>query len=422
MRVNNKLMLKLTNILVVVILTIAGSAKAVSMADYEKSFIIDLEKDQFPTFAELEKQFDKENKLYDPRYHSVWELLGEFNRDFYARTATYGINEKRLKWDEEEDVLAIIKSMPEDMYPYIGPMLFLIPNMSEKVLNLPKIKETKNKFPERIAPQLKDVKDIEFLSPFLYYILKPEMWPENRKNIEIPQMTPYHPKVVYDEKFYQKIKSIVRPEKYMLEGNMENRVTRSEMRTINPDRNTLLTSADVKAFANTIDAVEDWYRSGDNRYKISQVAAMLLAVEQESDPTIAPGVRDLVNPCARLVIKAKIIGKERELAFRVAKEGFTLHEWAYTCDKVVKAYRTSLMSRYVLQALKNYKNGTYDDEINKLSPKYRAVRYSTMQALVEMYKVPLIDLQEVRKNRGLLEEKWRKYNFQLAETPLTRNN
>lgn len=415
-------MRRLAAILTIAVMTSASGAGAVSMADYQKAFVIDLDQDAFPTFAELEKRFNEENKLYDPRYHTVWELLGEFDRDFYARTATYGINEKRLKWDEEEDILAIINSLPEDMYPYIGPMLFLIPNMSEKVLNLPKIKETKNKFPERIAPQLKDVKDLEFLSPFLYYLLKPEMWPENRKNIEIPQMTPYHPKVVYDEKFYQKIKSIVRPEKYMLNGEAQNRVTRSEMRTIKPDRNTLLTSADVKAFANTIDAVEDWYRSGDNRYRVAQAAAMLMAAEQEDDPTIAAGVRDLVNPCARLVVKAKIIGRERELAFRVAKEGFTLHEWAYTCDKVVKAYRTSLMSRYMLQALKSYKNGTYDDEINKLSPKYRAIRYSTMQALVEMYKAPLADLQEVRKNRSLLEEKWRKYNFQLAETPLSRTN
>ncbi len=416
-------MRRLAAILIVMTgLAAAGAAGAVSMADYRRSFVIDLDNDRFPTFEELEKQFNEENKLYDPRYHSVWELLGEFDRDFYARTATYGINEKRLKRDEEEDILAIINAMPEDMYPYIGPMLFLIPSMSDKVLNLPKIKETKNKFPERIAPQLKDVKNLEFLSPFLYYILKPEMWPENRKDIEIPQMTPYHPKVVYDEKFYQKIKSIVRPEKYMLDGEMQNRVTRSEMRTVSPGRDTVLTSADVRAFADTIDAVEDWYRSGDNRYRVSQAAAMLMARETAEDPTIAPGVRDLVNPCARLVIKAKILGRERDLAFRVAKEGFTLHEWAYTCDKVVKAYRVSLMNRHMLQALKSYRNGTYDDEIDKLSPKYRALRYSTMQALTEMYTVPLVDLQEVRKNRSLLEDKWRKYNFQLAETPLTRNN
>ena len=399
-----------------------GSADAVSMADYRKTFEIDLENDRFPTFAEIEKAFNQENKLYEPRYHTVWQLLGEFDRDFYARTATYGINEKRLKWEDEDELLAIINAMPEDMYPYIGPMLFLIPNMSDKILNLPKIRETKNKFPERIAPQLKNVRDLEFLSPFLYYILKPEMWPENQQNIEMPRMTPYHPKVVYDEQFYQKVKSVVRPEAYMLGGSLKNKITRSDMRTISPKRDTVLTSADVQAFANTIDAVEDWYRSGDNRYRIAQVSAMLMSLEYEQDKTVAPGLRDVVNPCARLAIKAKILGRERDLAFRVAKEGFTLHEWAYTCDKVIKAYRTSLMSRHMLQALKSYQNGTYDDEIDKLSPRHRGIRYSTMQALTEMYRVPLIDLHEVRKNRSLLEDKWRKYNFEFAETPFMRSN
>ena len=46
------------------------------------------------------------------------------------------------------------------------------------------IKETKNKFPTRIAPQLADIEDLEFLSPYLYYLLMPEMWPENRRSPE----------------------------------------------------------------------------------------------------------------------------------------------------------------------------------------------------------------------------------------------
>lgn len=93
------------------------------------------------------------------------------------------------------------------MYPYIGPMLFTIPNMSEKVLNLPGIRETKNKFPTRIALQLKGIDDLEFLSPFLYYLLMPEVWPENVTMPEMPRRVPAHPKVAYDKDFYQAIKN-----------------------------------------------------------------------------------------------------------------------------------------------------------------------------------------------------------------------
>ena len=147
-----------------------SQAKAVSMADYQKTFEIDLEKDRLPSEEELLKVFMQENRYYDRKYNSIWELLGNFDADFYAKASTYGMNEKRLKWEEEDMVLEIINSLPKEMYPYIGPMLFKVPNMSEKVLNLPGIKETKNKFPDRIADELKNIDEIEFLSPFLYYI------------------------------------------------------------------------------------------------------------------------------------------------------------------------------------------------------------------------------------------------------------
>ena len=163
-----------------------GTAYA-AMADYRQEFEIDLEADELPGLPELEEIFNRENRYYDKKYHTVWELTGEFDRDFYARAATYGINEKRLKWEEEDQVLEILQALPKEMYPYIGPMLFEIPNMSEKVLNMPGIKETKHQFPARIAEQLKDVEGIEFLSPFLYYILMPEVWPENFRKIEQPQ-------------------------------------------------------------------------------------------------------------------------------------------------------------------------------------------------------------------------------------------
>ncbi len=397
-----------------------GTAYA-AMADYRQEFEIDLEADELPGLPELEEIFNRENRYYDKKYHTVWELTGDFDRDFYARAATYGINEKRLKWEEEDQVLEILQALPKEMYPYIGPMLFEIPNMSEKVLNMPGIKETKHQFPARIAEQLKDVEDIEFLSPFLYYILMPEVWPENFRKIEQPQMTPYHPKVVYNPQFYAALKQLVPPEQFM-PGADARKPGRSEMRTIRPDASSLLTSADVQAFARTIPAVEEWYREGDNRYQVSRVSSMLWRYEYEKNPAISAGLREGVNPCARLVQKARLMGQERELAKKVAGEGFTLNEWAYTCDKTIKAYRLSKISSSLMQAIRAYKSGLYDEEINKLSPKSQAFRYATMQAIVSAYSAPLSDVAEVRKNRPLLEQKWQENGFRLAGTPLRIEN
>ena len=398
-----------------------GKSANAAMADYKQDFEINLEEDTLPPMAELEEIFNRENRYYDKKYHSVWDLTGEFDRDFYARAATYGINEKRLKWEEEEHILEILKALPKEMFPYIGPMLFEIPNMSEKVLNMPGIKETKHQFPKRIAPQLKDIEDIEFLSPFLYYILMPEMWPENAREIERPQMTPYHPKVVYDPKFFAALKKLVPPEDFMPNA-LPQKPGRSQLRTIKLTPDSLLTSADIQAFARTIDAVEDWYQTGDNRYQLSRISSMLWSYEFDKNPAIVAGLREGVNPCARLVQKARLMGQELELARKVAGEGFTLNEWAYTCDKTVKAYRLSRISSSLMQAIRAYKLGLYDDEINKLSPKSQAFRYATMQAIVSAYNAPLADVVEVQKNRPLLEQKWKKYNFKLAGTSLRIEN
>ena len=399
----------------------AGKAADAAMVDYKQEFEVNLEENTLPSMAELEEIFNRENRYYDKKYHTFWELTGEFDSDFYARAATYGINEKRLKWEEEEHILEILAALPKEMYPYIGPMLFEIPNMSEKVLNMPGIKETKNQFPKRIAPQLKDIEDIEFLSPFLYYILMPEVWLENARKIEQPQMTPYHPKVVYNPEFYAALKKLVPPQDFM-SGATPKKPGRSELRTIKPTPDSLLTSADIQAFARTIDAVEDWYQTGDNRYQLSRISSMLWSYEFDKNPAVVAGLREGVNPCARLVQKARLMGQELELSRKVAGEGFTLNEWAYTCDKTIKAYRLSRISSSLMLAIRAYKAGLYDDEINKLSPKSQAFRYATMQAIVSAYNAPLADVVEVQKNRPLLEEKWKKYNFRLAGTALRIEN
>ncbi|MFR8207120.1 MAG: hypothetical protein ACLU99_13025 [Alphaproteobacteria bacterium] len=68
--------------------------------------------------------------------------------------------------------------------------------------------------------------------------------------------------------------------------------------------------------------------------------------------------------------------------------GFTLNEWAYTCDKTIKAYRLSKISSGMAMAIRGYQSGLHDDDIRKLSPRSQQSRYSTMQAIVEMYKAP----------------------------------
>lgn len=408
--------------MVLALLAAGISPAAAAMADYIPAFEIDLQKDELPTIEELKKYFYHENTLYDTHYDSVWDVYGvEFDRDFYSKLKTYGHQERRLKTEDEELILQILTALPKSMYPYIGPMLFTIPNMSEKVLNLPGIKETKNVFPERIAEELKDIEDLEFLSPGLYYLLMPEVWPGHKTKIEMPQKVNVHPKVVYDRNFYRALRKIVNPEKFMSTVEQKKTVGRSDMRTINPEKDSLLTSADVKAFINTYDGIEEWAAKDGNLSKVFAVTTMWLTMDQQSeDPhkVPVPGLKDIVNPCARLVQKVTIMGRERELAMIAAGEGLTLNEWAYTCDKVIKAYRVGRMSSPMVAAIKIYQKGLENKITDQLSPWGQSIRYATMQAIIEMYKAPLNDVVEVRKNRRALFEKFKKHNFKLVGAPV----
>lgn len=406
--------------LVSIILLLSGTAVA-GVADFADFFDINLEKDEIPSQEELEN-FIKKYDEYNKKYNSFYDLLDDFDQEFYLQIAAYGNQEKRMKGESEDLYLEILSMIPKKYYQYLGPMLFEVPNMSEKILNLPGIKETKNKFPTRIAEQVKDIENLEFMSPSLYFLLMPEAWPGYKFDIERPQMTPYYPKIKYDPQFYAAIKNLVKPEKYMPGYKEETKLSKSDLRTIYPSKDTLLTSADIKAFMATIDAVDDWVKIPQNELMLSRVGILWRAYEREHDigKYVPSGLKDLVNPCTRLVQKARILHKERELAQIVVKEGFSLNEWAYTCDKTIKAYRLANIRNGVVMAIRQYRKGLYDDEIKGMSAYTQNMRFATMQSIIKAHEAPLADVIEFKKNRKEFREKLQKHGFKLFGYPINR--
>lgn len=395
-----------------------SNAGVAEFADY---FDVDLEKDEIPSVTELETYFSKYDE-YNKKYGSLYDLLGDFDSEFYTAIATYGTQEKRIKGESEDLYLEFLAMIPKKYYQYVGPMLFEVPNMSEKVLNLPGIKETKNKFPTRIAEQVKDIENLEFMSPSLYFLLMPEAWPGYQEDIERPKMTPYHPKIVYNPEFYAAIKKLVKPEKFMPGYKEDAKLSKSDLRTLYPTKDTLITSADIKAFISTIDEVDDWANKPENEFLLSRVGIMWVLYEKDHGigKYVPAGLKDLVNPCVRLVQKSRILGKEAELAKIVAKEGFSLNEWAYTCDKTIKAYRLANIRSGVVRAIREYQRGIYDDEIKGMSPYTQNVRFATMQSIIQAHKAPLADVLEFKKNRQEFDEKLKKHKFKLFGYPINK--
>lgn len=388
--------------------------------NFAKYFEIDLDA-PLPTLAELNEKYVKPNVLYDRRYDYGWNIGNVFDDVFKLTISTYGSREKRMPDANEEALLNLLNSIPKSMYEYIGPYLHSVPGISEKVLNMPGIKETKNKFPSRIAPQLADIEDLEFLSPSLYFILMPEVWPQKMEMLEIPKLYKTSPKAAYDPKFYEELRKIVPPEKFMSGAEKAEKITRSDFRTMHPDKYSPLTSADIKAFINTLDEVDAFAKRDNNRLELYNIGLLLDMYEKEhGNGLMINEVKDMVNPCQRLAQKLKIAGplKENEFTAIVGKQGFTLKEWAYTCDKTIKAFRVSNVSMSTLQSILAYKRGIYNQSVTAFNEAVAGAQFATMQSVVEMYRAPLRDVLEARKNRKELREKFIKMDNMLVSSPV----
>lgn len=373
-----------------------------------------------PGRDELKKEYFDNRRNYDRKYEFYWNIGNVFDKVFRQTITSYGMSEKRLKNENEEELIQMLGLLPPEYYQYIGPYLHTVPNISEKVLNMPGIKETKNKFPTRIAPQLRDIEDLEFLSPYLYFVLMPEAWPEFYENMERPEIPAKPiPKVKHNEKFYTRIKELV-PVDEFLPNAQKPGVGLSDLRTVNPDKNSPLTSADVKAFTQTLDKVDAFGKHNYNVAKLYEAVTLLDLWEQDKGIALPLNtLKDIVNPCQRLVQKVRIAGLEQEFKQSIADEGFDIKGWAYTCDKTVKALRVANIDKATVTSIKAFERGAYDYYIHNLGEKNANIQYMMMQSLVEMNKAPLHDVLEVRKNREELRKKLNSIKNRIATAPVS---
>ena len=402
---------------------ITCSAMAVSReaVDYTALFAVNLD-EPLPGFDELKQRYGK-NTIYDRRYEFSWNIGQKFDEVFAQTILAYGGSDKRLKNTAEDELVAMIEALPPETYPYIGPYLHTIPDMSPKILNMPGIKETKNKFPERIAPEAQGIKNLEFLSPYLYYLLMPEIWPSyayRAENVKLkPQ--PKAPKLMYNQGFFDMVRAMVPPEEFYPNSGEAKVSWKQSLRTPNPSLSSNLTTADVEAFVETLPEVEK-YAAQKGKTEELIVAGMLVNAYENEQGKALPvnSLKDMVNPCQRLAQRVRLIGDENEFMQIVGKQGMTLDEWAYTCDRVIKAYRVSNMSASDVTAVLNYKQGVYISSVTDLPEYLRAGQLAAMYAVVAMYSAPLSDVAAVRPLRKALDEAWRRADYSLAGMPVVR--
>ncbi len=395
--------------------SVAGEAER-----YKEFYEINLH-ENYPPVAELQAKLDAD-KFYDKGYDYTWNIGKKFKAAFRRIIKSYGLSEKRLKTPTEDVLLEAIKMMPSSTYQYIGPFMHTVPGMSPKILNYPGIKETKNRFPDRIAPELQHIEDLEFLSPSLYWVLMPEVWQRHSYAAEFPQQRKPLSKVQYNPKFYEKLNEFADLRAYIpkTRSQLPTKIDPLSRRTINPGPDSPLTAPDALAVAETFNGIAELNKDFQTFLKIIQATSLLNLWEEEQNPgfPVSPLMKDMANPCRRLIQKFRIIGEEKKLAAIAAEQGFTLDEWGYTCDKTVKAYRAANIGRSTATAISAYRKGLMDKENSKLSPSLAEANLALMQGLIEMYDAPLSDVAAVIRNRKKITDSFNRINNTLIFHPL----
>ncbi len=398
-----------------------GCAKA-SPADYADYFKIDLLA-PLPTFEELNEKYISSNPAHDRKYEQNFLIGTVFDKIFYQTINFYGNSEKRMKNETEDELIEMLNSVPKETWQYIGPYFHTVIGMSDKVLNMPGIKETKNKFPTRIAPRLQNINNLEFLAPHLYFLLMPEAWPEHQESkelVKVPQKI-YTPKYKYNPNFFALLKELV-PKDEFIDESIKLKKTANDLRSSAIGPKTPLTSGDVKAFASTIPLVHKYANTGlkENLLQISR-AGLLLDIYEAENGTALPinSLKNVVNPCQREVQKIIIAGKYQEFFSVIASSGFSPETWAVTCDKTLKAYRVATMHIDSLNALSNYKKGVYDTYLkNNLNLTHQSYNFATLQSVIEMHKTTIKDVLAVKKHIPELRDNFINTNSMIISSPI----
>ena len=404
--------------LISAILSALMSFGAEAALDKKPDFSVNMN-EKLPPYEEMLKKFVKENQIVDRKYDYHWDIGNIFDNVFRVTIDYYGQTEKRLKNVHEDDLIAMLSVIPPEYYQYIGPYLHTVPNMPEKILNMPGIKETKNQFPKRIAKELEGIEDLEFVSPYLYYVLMPESWPDYRRTMEKVPLPSTKAKVMHNPEFFEKINAMVPEEMFYPDAPKQTKLTLSDIRTLEPTLNSPLTSADVKAFVGTLDRVNAFTKDLKTYDRINTAGTLIDMWEKEQGKgTQVSMLKDLVNPCQRLVQKVKYAGLEREFSKLINADGFDIEGWAYTCDKTVKAYRVSMLTRSVMASILLYKQGVHDALRDIGGTRIGDLQRETVEAILAMYKAPMSDVLETRKNRDELRRKIIDNNRFIGNAPI----
>lgn len=389
--------------------------------DYDHLFDID-NQEVFPLITELESDYKKETAIYDWRYNYSWNMPKVFDSDFKNNIFRFGAFEKRLENVDEESLLKDLKHLPREFYPYIGPVLHTVRGLSGKILDLPGIKETKNKFPDRIAAGLSHIPNLQYASPELYLFLMPEVFGENLDSIEFPQPVLRRGKKMrgrIDPRFINKLIATTPIKNYALNSAPIPAATGVRNYLANPSAP--LSGADVKAFIATLDGLQTFRQQDNNEIELIMADPLINLWDKKNgiDPNVSY-LKKAVNPCQSIIRKIKLTGKKNAFQQIIGGQAFGLDDWAQTCDKVIKAYRVVKAPHSYITSIKMMKTGYYEKSLERLgyTPNEIQQQKYFLHAALQMYKTTRQNIEAVTPYRDELKQMFNILGPQYMGVPL----
>lgn len=393
------------------------------LKEYEHTYDIDLNED-IPMTWRLQEEYKKETSNYYWKYKFSWNIFPVFDVDFRKTIKDMGSIEKRISSTTEDQLYRDLQRIPKAFYPYIGPNLHNVPGISGKILDLPGIKETKNKFPEKIASRFKNIPYIEYLSPALYIYLMPQIWGEDMESLEFPQTINKLPRintVRIKPEFIDKIFEKVPAEKFALNrSSPKNKL--EPLRHYSADKNTPLSTSDVKAFINTLDDLVEFQNSDNNHIKFLMIDSLIQYWDEKNgtnrDVTV---LKNMVNPCQAIARKVKWLGIRAKFQEIIGKSAFGIDDWAYTCDKTIKAYRVSKLNNSYSTSLRLMKKGYPYKIISQYgyyTPEERDSHKNFIEASIQLYDSKPENIEAIKPFKSELYKKFLKIDNLFLGSPI----
>jgi hypothetical protein len=130
-------------------------------------------------------------------------------------------------------------------------------------------------------------------------------------------------------------------------------------------------------------------------------------------------LKGVVNPCQTIVRKVKWSGLRSQFQDAIGGEAFGLDDWAYTCDKVMKAYRVISMKQAHIVIINALRKGYPYTQLNKLNftPEERQRQRYFLEASLHLYDSKAEDLKAVRPFYKQITDKLLKIDYLFAGTP-----